>query len=86
MAEKKEPTSMKLILTMAVAGLLSGLLLVVIYVSTLPTIQKNAAAKLEAAVFRVLPTNYLKRHFRIGAKREGRWRFKYGLHLPLERR
>ncbi|GMV43405.1 MAG: hypothetical protein AMXMBFR64_51210 [Myxococcales bacterium] len=50
-----EPSASRLIATMAIAGLTSGLLLVGAYLGTLPTIQRNQAEALRAAVFRVVP-------------------------------
>ena len=49
------PSSLRLVLTLAVAGLLSGAAIVGIYESTLPTITANKARELREAVFRVLP-------------------------------
>ena len=54
MAEK-EPSSFRLIATLVVAGVVSGVLLVSSYLWTLPQIQRNKAAALQAAVFRLLP-------------------------------
>ncbi len=50
-----EPSSIRLAGTLGVAGLVSGLVLVGIYLSTLPMIQHNQAEALKAAIFRVLP-------------------------------
>lgn len=50
-----EPSSLRLIATLGVAGLLSGLALVGVYILTLPTIESNKAAALQAAVFEVVP-------------------------------
>ncbi len=50
-----EPSSFRLIATLGVAGLLSGLALVVVYVLTLPLIEANKAAALQQAVFKVVP-------------------------------
>jgi len=49
------PSSLRLVLTLAVAGLLSGAAIVGIYEATLPTITANKARELREAVFRVLP-------------------------------
>lgn len=49
------PLIPKLVLTLTVAGLLSGLALVTAYQLTLPTIEANKAAALRRAVFLVLP-------------------------------
>ncbi len=50
-----EPSSVRLAGTLGVAGLISGLVLVAIYLGTLPMIQANQAEALKAAIFRVLP-------------------------------
>lgn len=50
-----EPSSARLVATLAGAGLLSGLALVGLYVGTLPRIQQNRAAALERAILHVLP-------------------------------
>jgi len=49
------PEAPRLVLTLALAGLLSGLAIVGAYRLTLPTIQANQAAALRRAVFEVLP-------------------------------
>lgn len=49
------PSPLRLIFTLAVAGLISGIAIIAIYESTLPTITANRARELQAAVFRVLP-------------------------------
>lgn len=51
----KEPTPFKLIFTLGIAGLLSGLAIVGIYEATLPTITAYKALVLREAVFKVLP-------------------------------
>lgn len=53
--EEKEPGSFRLILTLGVAGFLSGLILVSVYLYTKPIIAQNRADALKAAVFEVLP-------------------------------
>lgn len=53
--DTKEPTSFALIGTLALAGLLSGLILVGVFIWTKPLIAANRASALEAAVTRVLP-------------------------------
>jgi Na+-translocating ferredoxin:NAD+ oxidoreductase subunit G len=50
-----EPSSLRLIGTLTVAGLISGLALVGVYELTLPIIEANNARALEAAVLKVLP-------------------------------
>ena len=47
--------SIRLVATLAIAGLVSGLILVVVFQATLPTIQRNQAEALQRAIFRVLP-------------------------------
>ena len=49
------PGSLRLVLTLAIAGLLSGLAIIGIYETTLPTITANKARELREAVFTVLP-------------------------------
>ncbi len=49
------PSSLRLVLTLAIAGLISGIAIIGIYESTLPTITANKARELRAAVFKVLP-------------------------------
>jgi electron transport complex protein RnfG len=49
------PGSLRLVLTLAVAGLLSGIAIIAIYEITLPTITANQARELREAVFKVLP-------------------------------
>jgi electron transport complex protein RnfG len=50
-----EPSSVRLAGTLGVAGLLSGLLLVMAYELTLPQIERNRAEALRRAVFEVVP-------------------------------
>ena len=50
-----EPGSFRLVATVGVAGLLSGLAIVGTYEATLPRILENQAAALRAAVFEVVP-------------------------------
>jgi len=52
---EKEPSMFRLIFTLAIAGLLSGLIIVSIYQVTLPTITAYQAKVLHEAVFKVLP-------------------------------
>ncbi|MBK1723974.1 FMN-binding protein [Thiocystis violacea] len=51
----REPTSLRLILTLSLAGLLSGIIIVSVYEATLPTITAYQARMLREAVFQVLP-------------------------------
>jgi len=50
-----EPATSRLIATLAIAGLISGIAIVGIYEVTLPTITANKARELREAVFKVLP-------------------------------
>lgn len=51
----QEPTSTRLVGSLAVAGFLSGLIIIGIYIATFDTIRDNKARELREAVFRVLP-------------------------------
>ncbi|MDH3619564.1 MAG: FMN-binding protein [Gammaproteobacteria bacterium] len=53
--ETSSPSSIRLVLTLAIAGLISGIAIIGIYESTLPTITANKARELREAVFKVLP-------------------------------
>ena len=53
--ETSSPSSLRLVLTLAIAGLVSGMAIIGIYESTLPTITANKARELREAVFKVLP-------------------------------
>ncbi len=53
--EAASPSSLRLVLTLAIAGLISGIAIIGIYESTLPTITANKARELREAVFKVLP-------------------------------
>jgi len=55
MEEEQEPSSARLILTLGIAGFISGLILVSVYLYTKPIIEKNKAEALKAAIFEVLP-------------------------------
>ena len=50
-----EASSFRLIATLGLAGLFSGLILVVVYLLTLPIIEANKAEALQKAIFKVLP-------------------------------
>lgn len=50
-----EPGSTRLVASLAISGFLSGLIIIGIYVATLPTITENKARELREAVFKVLP-------------------------------
>lgn len=51
----KAPSSLRLVMTLAIAGLISGIAIIGIYETTLPTITANKARELQAAVSKVLP-------------------------------
>nr|VFK54868.1 MAG: electron transport complex protein RnfG [Candidatus Kentron sp. TUN] len=55
MNQNSEPSSLRLIFTLTLAGLFSGLAIVGIYDVTLPRITANKAHALQTAVFKVLP-------------------------------
>jgi Na+-translocating ferredoxin:NAD+ oxidoreductase subunit G len=65
----KEPGSFRLVATLALTGLLSGLVLVGIYLVTQPRILRNQAEALYAAIYGVLPGTEEIRTFVV---REGR--------------
>lgn len=54
-AAPAEPGPVRLVASLAIAGLLSGLVLVGVYLSTEPRIAKNRAEALRRAVYQVLP-------------------------------
>ncbi|VAX10129.1 hypothetical protein MNBD_GAMMA26-1310 [hydrothermal vent metagenome] len=54
-AAAEEPSSQRLVGTLAVAGLISGIIIIAIYLVTFETIKENKARELREAVFRVLP-------------------------------
>ncbi len=53
--QEKEPSSATLIAALSIAGFLSGLIIISIYLATFDTIAENKARELREAVFRVLP-------------------------------
>ncbi|MGB5833490.1 MAG: FMN-binding protein [Thiohalocapsa sp.] len=53
--ERTEPSSTRLVATLGLAGLLSGLIIVTVYEATLPAIEAYKARVLREAVFEVLP-------------------------------
>ncbi|MBX3127966.1 MAG: FMN-binding protein [Polyangiaceae bacterium] len=55
MSENREPSSVRLAGTLGIAGLCSGLILVGVYLATLPRIQQNQAEAMQAAIYKVLP-------------------------------
>ena len=52
---EKEPSSLKLVLALGIAGLLSGIILVATYTYTAPIIKANKEAAMQRAIFKVLP-------------------------------
>ena len=54
-ADRNEPSSLRLVATLGLAGLLSGLIIVSVYEATLPAIEAYKAKVLREAVFKVLP-------------------------------
>jgi electron transport complex protein RnfG len=54
-SQDKEPSSFRLISALGIAGFLSGLVLVSVYIYTAPIIDQNRAEALKAAIFEVLP-------------------------------
>jgi len=52
--EEKEPSSIKLILALGIAGLISGIILVGTFIYTDPLIKANKAAATQSAIFKVL--------------------------------
>ncbi len=52
--EEKEPSSLKLILALGIAGLISGVILVGTFIYTDPLIKANKAAATQRAIFKVL--------------------------------
>jgi electron transport complex protein RnfG len=52
---ESEPSSIRLIATLAIAGLISGVAIIGIFEATLDTITANKARELKEAVFKVLP-------------------------------
>ena len=55
LAQEKEPSSFLLIGTLGVAGFISGLVLVSVFLFTKPIIERNKAEALRQAIFKVLP-------------------------------
>ncbi|MFK5987145.1 MAG: RnfABCDGE type electron transport complex subunit G [Pseudomonadota bacterium] len=51
----EEPSSQRLIASMAIAGFISGLIIISIYLLTFETIKANKARELQDAVFKVIP-------------------------------
>jgi H+/Na+-translocating ferredoxin:NAD+ oxidoreductase subunit G len=54
-SDEKDPGSFKLVFTLGIAGLLSGIILVATFIYTKPMIQANKEAAIQRAIFKVLP-------------------------------
>ena len=69
METASEPSALRLVLTLTIAGLISGVAIVSIFEATLPTITANKARELREAVFKVLPgvSNMQKLVFKEGS-------------------
>jgi len=52
---EREPSSFRLVASLAVAGLLSGVILVSVYLATAPRIERNRIEALNRAILNVLP-------------------------------
>ena len=74
--QSSPPSSLRLVLTLAIAGLISGIAIIGIYETTLPTITANKARELREAVFKVLP----------GVSRMQQLVFRGGELIPAEER
>ncbi len=61
----KHAGPVRLIATLGLAGLFSGVVLVTVYLATLPIIQRNQAEALEAAIYRVLPGAVSRKAFAV---------------------
>lgn len=55
LSSSPEPSSLRMIMTLGVAGFFSGLILVCAYVFTQPIIERNKEEALQEAIYRVLP-------------------------------
>jgi len=65
MSSVKRAGPFRLILTLAVAGFASGLVLVTVYVRTAPLILENQKAALEAAIYKVVPGSTTRKAFEV---------------------
>lgn len=65
MSSVKRAGPFRLILTLAVAGFVSGLVLVTVYVRTAPLILENQKAALEAAIYKVVPGSISRKAFEV---------------------
>ena len=63
--QENEPSSTTLVAALSIAGFLSGIIIIAVYLATFDTIAENKARELREAVFRVLPgvTQMQKLHF-----------------------
>ncbi len=67
----KEPSPIRLVLTLGIAGLISGFILVFVYQFTAPIIAANKAKALREAVFKVVPdSSYLQELHYVDGKLE----------------
>lgn len=64
--QTQEPSSRRLVMSMAIAGFISGVIIIAIYMLTFDTIKENKARELRLAVFKVLPdvSHMQKLHFK----------------------
>jgi electron transport complex protein RnfG len=64
-AKIEQPSSQRLIASMAIAGFISGIIIISIYLLTFDTIKENKARELQDAVFKVIPgvSKMQKLHF-----------------------
>lgn len=69
MQNVKKAGAFRLIATLGLAALTSGLILVTVYVATQPLILRNQAAALEAAIYRVVPESQSRKVYVV---REGK--------------
>lgn len=65
MSSVKRAGPFRLIVTLAVAGFVSGLVLVTVYVRTAPLILENQKAALEAAIYKVVPGSISRKAFEV---------------------
>jgi electron transport complex protein RnfG len=65
MSTVKRAGPFRLILTLAVAGFVSGLVLVTVYLATAPLILENQKAAMEAAIYKVVPGSESRKAFEV---------------------
>ncbi|MCK5795358.1 MAG: hypothetical protein KAH12_11665, partial [Anaerolineales bacterium] len=63
MSSENSAGPIRLIVTLGLAGLFSGLVIVSVFLATQPLIKKNQEAALEAAIYRVLPGSETRKIF-----------------------